>query len=137
RVRGHADAVAAEALAAARGHPGLADAWLRDGGMALRREVANDLASVAAGSGSPLDVARAWTADEQAVQRLLHAADVARDEAAVLTDPVRIRKLAAWFDNANRTRELLRSTIRAELAVVDLLLAWREAAGGRATGAKR
>src|SRR5690606_39287788 len=44
RARGHADGVATEALAAARGHPGLADAWLRDGGMSLRREVAADLA---------------------------------------------------------------------------------------------
>ena len=81
--------------------------------------------------------AKAWTGDEQAMQRLQHAADVARDEAAVLTDPVRIRKLAAWFDGANRTRELLRSTIRADLAVVDLLLAWREAAGGKARGVTR
>lgn len=137
RARGHADDAAAEALAATRGHPGLADAWLRDGGMALRREVATDLARLAAGNASPLEVAKAWTGDEQAMQRLLHAADVARDEAAVLTDPVRIRKLAAWFDSANRTRELLRSTVRADLAVVDLLLAWREAAGGKATGVTR
>lgn len=137
RAQGHADGAAAEALAAARGHPGLADAWLRDGGMALRREVAADLAKLAGNSASPLEVAKAWTADEQATQRLLHAADVARDEAAGLTDPARIRKLAAWFDSANRTRELLRSTVRADLAVVDLLLAWRDAAGGKATGVTR
>lgn len=132
RAQGHAGPAAAEALAAARGHPGLADAWLRDGGLELRRQVAGDLAGVAAGSTSPLDVAKAWSADDLARQRLAHAADLARDEAAGLTDPARIRKLAAWFDSANRTRELLRSTVRAELALVDLLLAWREAAGGKA-----
>ena len=70
-------------------------------------------------------------------QRLLHAADIARDDAAGLTDPRRIRKLAAWFDAANRTRELLRSTVRADLAVADLLLAWRDVAGEQAKGARR
>ncbi|MBJ6979574.1 MULTISPECIES: DNA polymerase III subunit delta' [unclassified Luteimonas] len=137
RGQGHADAPAAEALAAARGHPGLADAWLRDGGMALRREVAGDMARLAAHTASPLEVAKAWSGDEQALQRLRHAADVARDAAAGLTDPMRIRKLATWFDSANRTRELLRSTIRADLALVDLLLAWRDAAGDTTRGVTR
>ncbi|GGK02163.1 DNA polymerase III subunit delta' [Luteimonas terricola] len=135
--QGHPAAAATEALAAARGHPGLADAWLRDGGLALRREVAADLAKIASNSASPLEVAKAWTADELAMQRLLHAADLSRDQAVGLTDPMRIRKLAAWFDTANRTRELLRSTIRADLAVVDLLLAWRDAAGDKARGMMR
>jgi DNA polymerase-3 subunit delta' len=137
QAQGHAVAAADEALAAARGHPGLADAWLRDGGMALRHAVAAELDAVASGLASPLEVAKTWTADESAITRLLHAADLSRDKAAGLTDPVRIRKLAAWFEAANRTRELLRSTIRADLAVVDLLLAWRDAAGGKATGVKR
>jgi DNA polymerase-3 subunit delta' len=44
-----------------------------------------------------------------------------------LTDPVRLHKLAAWFDAANRTRDLLRTTVRADLAVAELLLAWRDA----------
>ncbi|MEN1928565.1 DNA polymerase III subunit delta' [Luteimonas sp. MJ250] len=137
QAQGHAPAVATEALGAARGHPGLADAWLRDGGMALRREVAADLAKVASNTASPLEVAKAWTTDESAMQRLLHAADLSRDHAAGLTDPAGIRKLAAWFDAANRTRELLRSTVRADLAVVDLLLAWRDAAGDKARGVTR
>lgn len=137
RGQGHAGAAAAEALDAARGHPGLADAWLRDGGMALRRAVAGDLTRLATGSAAPFALGKEWTADELAPQRLLHAADLARDQAAGLTDPARIRKLAAWFDAANRTRELLRSTVRADLAVGELLLAWREAAGGQATGVSR
>jgi DNA polymerase III subunit delta' len=48
-----------------------------------------------------------------------------------LTDPPRGRRLAAWFDAANRARELLRTTVRADLVLVEVLLAWREAAAGR------
>jgi DNA polymerase-3 subunit delta' len=44
-----------------------------------------------------------------------------------LTDPDRLHKLAAWFDAVNRARELLRSTVRADLVMADLLLAWRDA----------
>src|SRR5690606_17174820 len=68
RAQGHAEAAATEALAAARGHPGLANAWLGDGGLALRREVAAGLARVAAGTDSPLELAKAWTADGLAPQ---------------------------------------------------------------------
>ena len=44
-----------------------------------------------------------------------------------LTDPGRLHKLAAWFDAANRTRDLLRTTVRADLAMVELLLGWAAA----------
>jgi len=70
-------------------------------------------------------------------------ADIALERSAAagrtgLTDAGRTRSLAAWFDAANRTRELLRTTVRADLAVTELLLAWRGDApsagvkGGRA-----
>ena len=39
-------------------------------------------------------------------------------------DAARTRTLAARFDAANRTRELLRSTVRADLAVTEALLGW-------------
>ena len=122
--RGHAAALAAEALEAARGHPVLADDWLRDGGMALRRAVAADLDGVARGKAGVAETAQRWTADDDAALRLRHAADLALADAAGLTDPARTRKLAARFDQANRTRELLRTTVRADLAVAELLLAW-------------
>ena len=48
-----------------------------------------------------------------------------------------VPELAAWFDHVNRMRELLRSTIRADLALADLLLAWRDAAGDTTRGASR
>ncbi|TYT25605.1 DNA polymerase III subunit delta' [Luteimonas viscosa] len=125
RASGHADKAAVEALDAARGHPGLADAWLRDGGLQLRKDVAGDLARLARGDAAPIETAQRWVADEDAALRLRHAADLALAEAAGLTDPARIRKLARWFDAANRTRDLLRTTVRADLAVAELLLAWR------------
>ncbi|CAN5578550.1 DNA polymerase III subunit delta' [soil metagenome] len=124
RAQGHAENVGSEALEAARGHPVLADAWLRDGGMALRRAVADDLARLARDGAAVLETAKQWTGDEHAILRLRLAADLAVASAAGLTDPLRTRKLAAWFDTANRTRELLGTTVRADLAVAELLLDW-------------
>ena len=126
--QGHDPAQAEEALDAARGHPGLADQWLHGDGLALRRQVAADLGALEAGRGDPLEAALRWAGDDQAGQRLRHAAEHARDRAAGLglTDPERLHKLAIWFDAANRARELLRSTVRADLVMTDLLLAWRD-----------
>ena len=137
QAQGHAQAAAEEALDAARGHPGLADAWLRDGGMQLRREVAGDLARLARGEAAPVETAQRWVGDDATALRLRHAADLALAQAAGLTDPARIRKLAQWFDAANRTRDLLRTTVRADLAVAELLLAWRGTGAPRpGTGAR-
>lgn len=134
---GHPQAAAAEALDAARGHPGHAGHWLRSGGMALRREVAQDLAQVASGKVAVVQAAQRWTADGHADLRLRFAADLALEQARAhdasgLTDPRRTRTLAAWFDSANRTRDLLRTTVRADLAVSELLLEWRDGARMRA-----
>ena len=125
RSQGHPAKAAGEALDAARGHPGLADAWLQDGGIALRREVASDLAKLAKGEAAVVETAQRWAADENTALRLRHAADLALAEAGGLTEPARMRKLALWFDAANRTRNLLQTTVRADLAVAELLLAWR------------
>ena len=98
--------------------------------MALRRAVAADLRKLERGEVSASVVAQAWVADEQAGMRLRHAADLALAMAGSgLTDPVRTRRLAEWFDTANRVRDLLRTTVRADLAVVELLLAWQGDAG--------
>lgn len=130
--QGHAAKAANEALDAARGHPGLAHAWLQDGTLALRREVAGDLDQLAAGKVAVVQAAQRWTADEHAELRLRFAADIAldlaTDQGGGLTDPARTRRLAAWFDAANRTRDLLRTTVRSDLAMVELLLAWRDLA---------
>lgn len=131
QAQGHSQTAAIEALDAARGHPGQADAWLREDGLGLRREVARDLEKLAQGKAGVVQIAQRWTADELADARLRHAADLAlaQASAAGLTDAVRLHKLAAWFDAANRTRDLLRTTVRADLAVAELLLAWTRQMG--------
>jgi DNA polymerase-3 subunit delta' len=126
RAQGVAAAAAEEALDAARGHPGLAAQWLRDDGLALRRQVAADLDQLAAGRAGAVELATRWTGDEHADARLRHAADLVLAQASGLTEPARLHKLATWFDAANRTRDLLRTTVRADLAVAELLLAWRD-----------
>ena len=135
RARGHGEAAAREALEAARGHPGLADEWMQGNGLAVRREVAADLAKLSRGELAVADAAQRWAADGDLELRLRHAADLALADAGRLTDPGRTRSLAAWFDHANRVRDLLRTTVRADLAVVELLLAWRSTAAG--TGVTR
>jgi len=123
--RGHRERDAVEALDAARGHPGLAAEWLAGAGMALRREVAKDLAGLAKGELPVVATAQRWAGGDDAAERIAHAADLALARASGLTDVAGIGKLAAWFDAANRTRDLLRTTVRADLAITELLLAWR------------
>lgn len=138
RARGHGAADAARALDAARGHPGLADDWLRNDGLALREAVARDLARLEKGEIGVVETAQRWSGDELADARLRHAADLVLEQAgAGLTDPARLTKLAAWFDAANRTRDLLRTTVRGDLAMVELLLAWAGNDRARAAGARR
>jgi DNA polymerase-3 subunit delta' len=127
--RGHRGELAREALDAARGHPGLADAWASGDGLALRRAVAQDVQALQRGQAAPAELAQRWVADGRAEDRLRHLADHALQEmalqaAAGLTDPARTRTLAARFDAANRTRDLLRSTVRADLAVTEALSGW-------------
>jgi DNA polymerase-3 subunit delta' len=131
---GHPATAASDALDAARGHPGLADAWLRDGGLDVRRDVAADLTRLARGDASASETAQRWAADEHARLRLRFAADHALAQAAGLTDPMRTRTLAQWFDAANRTHALLGTTVRADIAIAELLLAWQAQAGARASG---
>ncbi|MBS7457624.1 DNA polymerase III subunit delta' [Coralloluteibacterium stylophorae] len=137
--RGGGDA--GTALEAARGHPGLAAEWLDAGALALRAQVRDELAEVGAGTASAVEVAARWTADEQAPLRLRFAADLALERAGELTGAqpqarsgltavTAFQKLSAWFDAANRTRDLLRTTVRADLAVAGLLHQWRDACAG-------
>ena len=134
RAHGHGAAAADEALDAARGHPGLAAQWLADGSLDLRRAVADDLRALSQGRATATATAQRWNADDALDLRLRFAADLALEAAGRLTDPMRTRRLAAWFAAANRTRGLLRTTVRADLAVAELLLDW-PAPGGQG-GAK-
>lgn len=138
QAQGHAASEAEESLEATRGHPGLAHAWLQGGELALRREVATDLERIARGELAVVATAQRWVADDHADLRLRFAADLAVNGAAErLTEPMRARSLAAWFDRANRARELLRTTVRADLVVVELLMAWRAGESRRPAAGQR
>ncbi len=128
--QGHSAKQADEALAIARGHPGLAHEWLEQGALALRVEVASDLDRLSREPAAAAGIAQRWIGDEDAALRLRFAADVAAERARAASGND-VRHLATWFDKANRTRELLRTTIRADLAVLDLLLAWPAPAPNR------
>ncbi len=142
RARGHAEVLAQTSLTAARGHPGLAAHWIEEGLLALRDSVRADLSALATGRARPLDVAVAWLADDQADQRLAFAADLAVDLHAEALDAVAspstrlaatpdFPKLSAWFDAANRTRSLLRTPVRSDLALAGLLRDWPIAVAAR------
>lgn len=128
RASGHSKS-AEEALDAARGHPGLAAQWLADGSLDLRRGVADDLRALSQGRASATATAQRWNADDALALRLRFAADLALEAAGRLTDPARTRRLATWFAAANRARDLLRTTVRADLVVAELLLDWPLAGG--------
>ena len=141
--QGIGSAEAARALDVSDGNPGLALRWLRGSGMALHAEVAKDLRDLNAGLASPFDVTQRWGRDEPGL-RLNFAAALVRGhsgqqarrgassgqggEALALTRKVDLSKLAAWFERANRMRDLLRGPIRPELAILDLLCDWAGAA---------
>lgn len=128
--QGHPGAQADEALAIARGHPGLAHEWLERDALALRAEVVADLDRLTRDASAATAIAQRWAGDDDIALRLRFAADIAAERARASTaSGDRVRHLSGWFDRVNRTHELLRTTVRAELAVLDLLLAWPRARG--------
>jgi DNA polymerase-3 subunit delta' len=144
--QGHDAAASAKALDFARGHPGLALHELAQGTGALSREIAKDLVSISAGRESAVEVAQRWN-DERIDARLSAAADAvaefglrhaqgagaaSRLARAGLSD-ADVRRMGNWFDLANRSRDQLRSTLRTDLLLIDLLRQWRQAS---AQGAK-
>ncbi|PNS08259.1 DNA polymerase III subunit delta' [Solilutibacter silvestris] len=135
--QGQPRADAEAALAAAQGDPGQALLWLTTGGMALRKQVDADLRAIASGNSGAMEIAQRWAADGDAAQRLRFAADLALEQATRLTAATETRRLAKWFDQANRVRDLLRTTVRADLAIAGLLLEWRTGNNGRTEGARR
>jgi DNA polymerase-3 subunit delta' len=134
--RGHAPRVIDEALDAARGQPGLADAWLAGGGLALRAQVLAELDAVGRGKASPIETAQRWLADEHGEQRLRFAADLAVDGAAqalgaraaprdALVVKADVARVAAWFDAINSMRAQLPAPLRHDLILAGLLRDWR------------
>ena len=96
-----------------------------------------DLARLARGDASAVETAQRWADGEDPGLRLRFAAEHALELASGLTEPGRTRTLGAWFDAANRTRALLRTTVRADLAIAELLLGWQDAVASRTAGSGR
>lgn len=133
--KGHGPQAATRALDAARGHPGLAAAWLDEGRLALRGEVVADLGALSEGRRQPVELAANWLADDLGELRLRFAAEAVLDAlshrlagapAPGLTVPGDFPKLSAWFDCINRLRsQLAIPGLRHDLALAGLLLEWR------------
>ncbi|HEX5121670.1 MAG TPA: DNA polymerase III subunit delta' [Rhodanobacteraceae bacterium] len=131
--RGMKADVAADMLDISMDNPGLAEAWLADGVLAVREECAKDLAGLGGGRQSANAVAERWAADRP-VLRLWFAGRLALDEARMITSGGRgalgltrraeIPKLNAWFGRANQARGLLAMPVRADLVLLDLLRGW-------------
>lgn len=124
------------ALLAARGNPGLAARWLREGVVQLRGEVLDQLNAVGAGRSGAVETAQRWLADDNAELRLRFAAELALEAATaphqpavagrrVLAAPADFSRISAWFDAINRTREQLRAPLRNDLVLAGLLREWR------------
>jgi len=120
--RGVSGKPAADALHASDGNPGLALDWAQGEALKLRGEVAKDLRELNAGVSAAFDVAQRWSREESDL-RLRFAASLVQQQGRAqahggealsaggplaLTQAVDLAKLAAWFDRANRTRDLLR-----------------------------
>jgi DNA polymerase-3 subunit delta' len=143
-VNGVARADAQAALEASGGNPGLALAWSNSGRLALRDAVAGDLRALHSGKSHAAEIASAWARAEPDA-RLWFAAGLVQREAAAaarrargplaLTGATDLTKLAAWFDQANKARELLRGPLRPELVLIELLMAWQALAPRRSGAA--
>ncbi|HET8899743.1 MAG TPA: DNA polymerase III subunit delta' [Rhodanobacteraceae bacterium] len=120
------------ALDAAGGNPGLAQRWLQDGSLELRREVARDLAALAQGRAAAWAISQRW-AENVPEQRLWFAAQLAardlayrqREGRSALSQALDGEALTDWFARANRARDSLRGHLRPQLVLLELLSAWR------------
>jgi DNA polymerase III subunit delta' len=140
--QGVGSARAAAALAASGGNPGLALGWAAGDRVEMRQAVAADLRALHQRKGQAAEIANVWAKDDPGT-RLWFASGLVQLEAhglaqgargpLALTAGVDLTKLSAWFDQANRARELLRGPLRAELTLLELLLAWMEASSPRAS----
>ncbi len=121
---------AVAALDASSGNPGLALKWAKEGGLAVRSEVAADLRGILSGKNSVVEVANRWSKNDPET-RLWFASGLIRDEALAqargaagplaLTSRPDFTKLSRWFDDDNRARAQLRGPLRPELVLIDAL----------------
>lgn len=125
--QGVSAADAREALSLTAGHPTAALALLADGGLALHREVAEQLDALAAGRVAPSEVASRWATDRPDQRLRAAVGEVTRRgwRRQGLTPAGDFTKLAAWSRRADRARALLTVPLRHEMLLVELLQGWR------------
>ena len=125
---------AEQALAWSAGQPVAALEMVRSDGLALYREVAQQLDALAQGREAPAVVAAGWAADRPEQRLRAAVTEVARRgwAGAGLTTAGDFTKLAAWSRKADRARALLAVPLRHEMLLVELLQGWRSACRGRA-----
>jgi DNA polymerase-3 subunit delta' len=131
---------AEEALDLAAGNPGLARDYGAEPARKRLQGTLRDLLDVGSGRARALDVATSWHKDE-AGERLLLAAQAVRvaawpanpgarragelAELANLTAAADFHKLAAWWDRANVVREQLKTPLKGDLLLLELLRDFR------------
>jgi DNA polymerase-3 subunit delta' len=118
------------ALASARGNPGLAARWLREGGLELRESVAHGLEALNSGRSAPVELAQSWLGDEHGEARLRFAADLMVERAGA--DATAAEGLGTLFDGLNRLRAQLGAPLRHDLVLAGLLRDWRNMSAGAA-----
>ena len=116
--------VAQDALLAARGNPGLAMQWIQDDEtLALRSQVRADLNDLQKDSNTVRKVSDRWQDHDRLDAILEFAADYALEQAR--DEPERAKALGDWFDRANKTRADLRTTLRKDLMIFELVARWK------------
>lgn len=129
-----------QALDLAAGNPGLARAYGADAARVRLQSTLDDLFALARSKARAAEVAAAWIKDEPEERLLLAAqslrvaawsaqgqgpASGALSDLAGLTARLDFPKLAAWWDRANVVREQLKTPLRADLLLIELLRDFR------------
>lgn len=133
RQHGASAADARQALEWTAGQPAAALALIAEGGLALYREVAEQLDALASGRAGASELASRWAADHPEQRLRAAVGEVARRGWAGqgLTPAGDFTKLAAWSRRADRARALLSVPLRHEMLLVELLQGWRSLYRGR------
>lgn len=122
--QGYDAMIARNALDAACGHPMRAYAYLQSNGVELRKSVFDALHQLARGGLYAGDLVAKW--EDNLDQRLIHAADFVRTLAEQYwSHSEYVLELSDWFDAVNALRANLTTSIRVDLGLLELFVAWQ------------
>ena len=124
--QGYSREQAAAALEVTRGHPTLALDWLSRDPNQAENVIREELQQLTTGKLAAFELAQRWTCDDQCAMRLILAAGHALQLASTHWENSHyVAQLADWFVAANETRARLATPLRSDLAMTELLLAWK------------